>query len=281
MQLHRTISCVAALALALPAAACGDDAADDDDDNGAVDAAAGADAADPPDADIPGVVYVQIEHLARPGINEALLITPAFLAGYNATAPTFEGVPSDVLDAVVAEAQTVLKAIYLGSCLLNGALGLDAASGVKPAGITCHDVGPAIWEENALDGVTLTAASLTASQAYADKVAGQFLPDVMRIDTSGPSGYLTLCGDADTAPLLCGGRKLNEDVIDITYNYLINGAGTTSGTFDQVRALTGDGVAFSSNDADNSGNVSAPDPTNPNQFHGNVSDTFPYSAPPL
>jgi hypothetical protein len=225
--------------------------------------------------------WVQVEQLARPGINEALLISEGFLGGYNATAPTFKGVPEDVLNQVVGEAKTVLKALYLGSCLLNGALGLTPAQGVKPAGITCHVTGPAIWTENALTGVTLTAESKAAAQAYADKVFGQFILDVMRVDTSGPSGYLTLCGDANTAPLLCGGRLLNEDVIDITYNYLINGAGSTKGPFDQVRALTSDGVQFSSSDANNSGNVTMPDPTNDSQFHVNVSQTFPYSARPF
>lgn len=234
-----------------------------------------------PDAPPAELQYKQVEHLARPGINEALLISEGFLAGYNATAPTFKGVPEDVLGQVVGEAKTVLKALYLGSCLLNGALGLDAASGVKPAGLTCHAVGPAIWQENSLTGVTLTAASNTAAQAYADKVFDQFIIDVMRVDTSGPSGYLTLCGDANTKPLLCGGRLVNNDVIDITYNYLINGAGTTKGAFDQVRALTGDGVNFSSDDANNSGNVTLPDPSNDAQFHVNVSQAFPYSARPF
>ena len=235
----------------------------------------------PPDAPPGPVVYKQIEHLARPGINEALLISEGFLAGYNATAPTFKGVPDDVLAKVVGEAKTVLKALYLGGCLLNGALGLQPATGVKPAGMTCHAVGPAIWEENSLSGVTLTAASQTAAQAYADKVFDQFIIDVMRVDTSVASGYLTLCGDATTKPLLCGGRFVNNDVIDITYNYLLNGAGTTKGPFDQVRALTGDGVAFSKDDANNSGNVSLPDPANEAQFHVNISQGFPYSARPF
>jgi hypothetical protein len=241
------------------------------------------DASPQPDADVtpPAKVYRQVEHLARPGINEALLISEGFLAGYNATAPTFTGVPTATLEAVVAEAKTVLQAIYLGSCLLNGALGLSADQGVKPAGLTCHAVGPAVWTENALTGVTLTAASKTAAQAYADKVAGQFLPDVMRVDTSVASDYLTLCGDASSTPLLCGGRLINNDVIDITYNYLINGAGTAKGAFDQVRALTGDGVNFSATDANNSGNVTLPDPSNPNQHHATISSTFPYSARPI
>jgi hypothetical protein len=237
----------------------------------------------PPDMDAaPGEIkWKQIEHLARPGINEALLISEGFLDGYNATAPTFKGVPPEVLAQVVGEAKTVLKALYLGGCLLNGALGLTPAQGVKPAGMTCHATGPAIWEENTLAGVTLTAASQTAAQAYADKVFDQFILDVMRVDVSGTSGYLTLCGDASSKPLLCGGRFVNNDVIDITYNYLLNGAGTTKGAFDQVRALTGDGVNFSSDDANNSGNVTLPDPTNDSQFHVNVSQGFPYSARPF
>ncbi|MBC7793724.1 MAG: DUF4331 family protein [Clostridia bacterium] len=234
----------------------------------------------PAQVEQPAKSYAQIEQLARPAIAEALLLSNAFLAGYNGAAPSFTGVDEATVNAVVGEAKTVLKAVYLGGCLLNGARGLSATAGVKPAGLTCHEVGPAIWTEGSLTGVTLTAASQTAAQAYADKVAGQFLPDTLRIDTSAASGYLTLCGDANSTPLLCGGRNINDDVIDVTYNYLINGAGTPKGAFDQVRALTGDGVNYSSNDAQNSGNVVLPDPSNPNQFHGAVSAVFPYSAAP-
>ena len=235
-----------------------------------------------PDAPMnpPGVTYKQIEQLARPGINEALLISEGFLGGYNATAPTFAGVPAATLNQVVGEAKTVLKALYLGSCLLNGALGLSPAQGVKPAGITCHVTGPAIWVENSLAGVTLTQASKDAAQAYADKVFAQFEPDVMRIDTSVASGYLTLCGDANSTPLLCGGRNLNDDVIDVTYNYLVNGAATPKGAYNQVNALTSDGVDFSSDDANNRYNTVLPE-GNPQQGHPNVSATFPYSAAPL
>jgi hypothetical protein len=236
-----------------------------------------------PDGGTPptGTAFHQVEQLARPGINEALLITEAFNAGFNATAPSFTGVPSDTLNAVVGEAKTVLKAIYLGSCLLDGALGLSATQGVKPAGITCHAVGPAVWTEGTLAGVTLTDASKAAAQAYADKVFSQFIPDVMRVDTAVTSNYLTLCGDANSTPLLCGGRFVNNDVIDVTYNYLINGAATTKGPFDQVRALTGDGVNFSSDDANNVDNVVLPDPANTQQGHPNISNTFPYSAAPF
>jgi hypothetical protein len=229
------------------------------------------------------VVYKQVEHLARPGINEALLFTNDFNAGYNATAPSFAGADAAAVTAITGEAKTVLKALYLGACLLNGALGQTPQSGVKPAGIPCHAVGPAIWTENSLTGVTLTSESQTAAQAYADKVFAQFIPDVMRIDTSGPSGYLTLCSDAATTkPLLCGGRLLNDDVIDITYNYLLAGAAIPKGSYNQFNALVSDGVNFSSDDTKNSGNaISSMGITNPNQYHPDISAAFPYSAPPF
>jgi hypothetical protein len=246
-----------------------------------VDAAQTPDAGDV-DAPTQGVTYMQVEHLARPGINEALLLTNDFNAGYNAFAPSFAGAPPAAVTAISGEAKTVLKALYLGTCLLNGALGLSASAGLHPAGIECHAVGPAIWTENSLAGVTLTAQSQTAAQTYSDKVFNQFIPDVMRIDTSGPSGYLTLCGNADTVPLLCGGRLLNEDTIDITYNYLLAGAGVAKGPFDQVHALVSDGVNFSSDDTKNSGNsIASTGIVNANQYHPDVTSAFPYSAAPF
>jgi hypothetical protein len=235
-----------------------------------------------PDAPPATVTFRQVEHLARPGINEALLFTEAFNAGYNATAPSFAGVPNDTLNAVVGEAKTVLKALYLGACLLDGALKLAPADGLKPAGMTCHAVGGALFTENRLDGVMLTADSKAAAQAYADKVFTQFIPDVMRVDTSLTSStYLSLCGDASSTPLLCGGRFLNNDVIDITYDYLLAGAAIGKDAPLQFRALTSDGVTFSSDNANNVGALSDPDPTNTQQGHPNVSGAFPYSAAPF
>ncbi|HET7501245.1 MAG TPA: DUF4331 family protein [Kofleriaceae bacterium] len=227
--------------------------------------------------------YHQVEHLARPGINEALLISEAFNAGYNATAPSFAGVPPDTLNAVVDQAKSVLKALYLGGCLINGAAGLTADTGVKPAGMTCHAVGAQLF---LADGVTLTDASKTAAKNYADKVFDQFIPDVLRVDTAVmPSNYLNLCGGS--GPLLCGGRFLNDDVIDITYNYLLNGAanylhpGNGDALDQQFIALTSDGVTFSKDAAKNSDSLSTPDPANQQQGHPDVSMAFPYSAPPF
>ena len=73
------------------------------------------------------------------------------------------------------------KALYLGACLLDGAAGLTPDTGLKPAGIACHAVGGALWTENSLGGVTLTAASTTAAQAYADKVFDQFKSSDQRL----------------------------------------------------------------------------------------------------
>ena len=234
--------------------------------------------------------YQQVEHLARPGINEALLFTTDFNLGYNATAPSFAGVPPATLAAVVKEAKTVLKALYLGVCLLDGVAGLTPSTGLKPAGIQCAAVGD-LWTDStdatSFDGTQLTEAVAAGAQAYADKVFGQFIPDVMRIDTGVDSFYQTLCGDATTAPLLCGGRFLNDDTIDITYDYLLNGAGTPSdglAVATQQAALVSDGVNFDALAAgtQRKGNRLPPAAVrNDAQGHPAVTDTFPYSADPL
>jgi hypothetical protein len=232
---------------------------------------------------VPQTNYVQVEQLGRPGVNEALLISDGFLQGYNATAPTFAGVPATVLPQVVAEAKTVLKAIYLGACFLNGVAGLTATTGVHPAGMTCNAVGGALL---ASDGETQTSATIAAAQTYADTVFGLFIPDVMRINTANPSEYQTLCGSGPM--LLCGGRWLRDDVIDVTYDFFINGAGTcTTAAACQVptqfNALVSDGVAYQTDDAGGGGSTSRieGDPTNKQQGHPDLLAAFPYSAPPL
>ncbi|MCX5746724.1 MAG: DUF4331 family protein [Proteobacteria bacterium] len=231
---------------------------------------------------VPTVVptsYTQVEHLGRPGINEALLLSDGFLTGYNATAPTFAGVPPATLDAVVGEAKTVLKALYLGVCFTNGVAGItNPANGLKPAGIQCHALGAAVL---ANDGETQTAASITASQAYADAVFGLFEPDVLRVDTSITSTYFHLCGGTSKQGL-CGGRFPSDDVIDDTYNFLLAGGAIDASAPAQFRALVSDGVAFDTADvAGDHGSLQAGDPSNKNQGHPAISNTFPYSAAPF
>lgn len=263
---HISLALITALA-----AACGGDGGNHGPPDGA-----------PPDMPPPppGKSFKQVEELARPGINEALLITDAFLTGFNAAGPSFAGVDAATLNAVVGEAKTVLKALYLGVCLLDGTVTNDPAQGLKPGGMQCPAVGGGIFVENSLAGVTLTQAAKDAAQAYADTIFGQFVPDVMRVDTSVTSHYLTPCGAGPQ--LLCGGRFLNDDVIDVTYNYLVSGLAIGPGNFDQLHALVTDGAVFdNANPANNSESFITGDPNNKAQGHPNVSQGFPYSAAPF
>jgi Domain of unknown function (DUF4331) len=56
---------------------------------------------------------------------------------------------------------------------------------------------------------------------------GAFLPDVMRIDTTGPSGYANALNKLGS-PIR--GRMIKDDVIDITLSVLSNGAVTSDNT---------------------------------------------------
>jgi hypothetical protein len=231
--------------------------------------------------------FRQVEHLARPGINEALLVTSELNIAYNATAPSFAALPQSTVNEVIAEAKTVLKALYLGTCLVNGVVpgGLTPQTGMHPAGIECNAIGGAIFDEgDPITGVTLTTVANAKAQEYADKVFDQFMPDVMRIDTNVDSNYLTPCNDLDTKPLLCGGRFLDDDSIDITFFYLLDGV-DSSHTATQFKALTSDGVNFSTTDAGENGSGSrftfADTQNNRQQGHPAVSTAFPYGAPPF
>lgn len=65
---------------------------------------------------------------------------------------------------------------------------------------------------------TLAAFGNSSEQIAA--IVGAFLPDVMRIDTSGPSGYAAA---VNTAGRPVRGRKITDDVIDITLSVLVPG----------------------------------------------------------
>jgi hypothetical protein len=89
-------------------------------------------------------------------------------------------------------------------------------------------------------------------------IAGAFLPDVMRIDTTQPSNYSpsipASCLNIKGSPI-CG-RKLKDDVIDLTLKVLTNGAVTT------------DNVSYVGT------------PGNPAQGHSPLVGSFPYLALP-
>lgn len=226
--------------------------------------------------------FVQVEHLARPGINEVFLFSNDLNADYNATAPTFAGVSTA---AINAQAKTVMKALYLGACLLDGVT--TPATDLRPAGIVCHAKGGDLFvEQNAVTGVTLTAASMQKAQEYADAVYSKFIPDVMRVDLAvNPSTYESLCGAGGTnTPLLCGGRFLDDDTIDTTYDFLLDGARVTLkgdlAVYTQTSALVSDGVSFRTPPGNRDSRTPA-SASNSAQFHPPVTNTFPYSANPL
>ena len=168
------------------------------------------------------VTYRQIERLARPAINEGLVRGNDNLNAFNAVPPTADLTP--VAAAVIADASVTLQALYAGACFINGALTVAYGGGapqLKPAGLTCQATGLNVLNANRIG---LNSAFTTAATTYVNAVAGLFLPDVMRVDTTAASGYGTLCNaGASGSPGLCGGRTLTDPVMDITFAFLLNG----------------------------------------------------------
>lgn len=153
--------------------------------------------------------FLQIERLGRPAINEGLVLSNANLNAFNSITPESDlksTIPA--VAAVLGEAAAVLGVV--------NSLGTNA--GLNP---------PAV-----------------------NDVVSQFLPDVLRIsvddahygalhdlnpNTNRTSNSLqnqvayTACVSlVSGAPLLCGGRKIRDDVIDITLSYLANGAASAA-----------------------------------------------------
>ncbi|MEZ2233958.1 MULTISPECIES: DUF4331 domain-containing protein [unclassified Microcoleus] len=149
--------------------------------------------------------FKQFERLARPAINEGLIVTPGFMEAFNNISPRLDLSPAAA--PVRQEAVATLNAVDL----------LDGKDNVDP-----------------------------------NAIAGAFLPDVMRIDTTKPSGY----GSATNAQgSLIGGRMLLDDVIDITLGALVG-------------SPVGDNVSYEGT------------PGNPAQGHKPLQPSFPYLALP-
>jgi len=157
-----------------------------------------------------GNKFNQVERLARPAINEGLVVTNDFLNALNSVSPDFEAA---------------------------------ALAGQQPA---ANIAGPIVAEAKQ------TLLALGNSDARANALLGAFLPDVMRIDTTGPSGYANAL-NAKGSPIR--GRLIEDDVVDITLSVLTNGAITT------------DNVSYEGT------------PGNPAQGHDPLVTSFPYLAP--
>jgi hypothetical protein len=127
-------------------------------------------------------VYVQVERLGRPAVNEGLVLSNASLNLWNSLPPSADG--TSETSGIVGEVVAVQTAL------------INLGAGAPPVGT----------------------------------VAAMFLPDVLRIDVSktvapGATAYNS-CQGAAGKPL-CGGRKLTDDVADITLSFL--GASDASG----------------------------------------------------
>ena len=161
---------------------------------------------------VPGAngTYSQFERLARPAINEGLVVTNDFLNALNMVGPDFEA---------------------------------SALAGQQPA---AGAAGPIVAEAK----TTLKAFGNTDQRA--DALLGAFLPDVMRIDTTGPSGYANAL-NAKGSPIR--GRLIKDDVMDITLSVVAG------------KPLS-DNVSYEGT------------PGNPAQGHKPLASSFPYLALP-
>lgn len=143
-----------------------------------------------------GSSFQQVEQLARPGINEALLRTNLFLNIYNSVSPAF-----------------------ISRALVAGTPENTAAA-------------PVLGE--AIDSLNLFTALDGPGGANTTTLAAAFLPDVMRIDTSintitsGTTAYsAAFVASGPNAGAPAAGRKLTDDVVDITLTVLTGGTVTT------------------------------------------------------
>jgi Domain of unknown function (DUF4331) len=149
--------------------------------------------------------FKQFERLGRPGINEALIVTPQFMEAFNTISPRLD------LSAAAAPVRQEAVATLNAVDLLDGKDNVDA-----------------------------------------NAIAKAFLPDVLRIDTTRPSGYGSA---ANTQGSLIGGRLLLDDVVDITLGALVG-------------SPVGDNVSYNGT------------PGNPAQGHKPLEPNFPYLALP-
>lgn len=155
--------------------------------------------------------FTQIERIGRPAINEGLVLYNNELLAFNTLAPSMDLQTSNIIvQAVQAEMSAVLTALN----------------------------------------------TFSPSGARANDVIGGFLPDVMRIDTTAGiavnqmayngAAVGTDSGAAGSDPvILIGGRKLEDQVINITLAYVFAGtAGSSDGPTFTTAIAQNIGLAF-------------------------------------
>jgi hypothetical protein len=139
----------------------------------------------------------QIDRLARPAINEGLSVTDGSLNAFNSIPPSQDLSPQ-AAPVLAEDTKTLVAFANLGKAL----------------------------------GTTPAPAATT--------IAGAFLPDVMRLDTrlSLPPGKTAYNGGTSgSLGILTGGRKIQDDVIDITLSFLVAGDPSGNTVKDNVNYL--------------------------------------------
>jgi hypothetical protein len=179
----------------------------------------------------PASTYVQVERLARPAINEGLVRSNANLNAFNSIPPSLDLQGSNTAVAAVQnDAITTLKA--LGNTNANDR----------------HNT-PVF-----LGGVVTVNA-----------LVGAVLPDVMRNDMTKASGYGAHLGFQSTPDT---GRKLTDDVIDVTLNLIVPDETNTAYTGMGLVVRT-DNVAYTDNY-----------PGTTTRIHAPVTANFPFLPNP-
>lgn len=166
------------------------------------------------------LTYRQIERLGRPGVNEAFVITSTKHAAFNAIAPSSDLSSDSGVAAVRTEVVTVLtKLKEYGDANIT----TQAATVANTAGGFLPDM----IRINTANAFTTTTVTTSATNTYPGAYGSDFTgtaptsPDVDRSD-----------------PLrLTGGRMITDDVIDVTYSYLLAG----------LAAQVVDGVSYCGN----------------------------------
>lgn len=131
---------------------------------------------------------IQVEQLANPGINEALLLSNASLNAYNSLTP--------------AQVAGALQENPISNPVLLEAVGtLNVLTSLG-------------------DGTGSPLGQLTTLQ-----IVGAFLPDVMRIDTTQAvaANAPAFASQVNTQGTPVMGRKLTDDVVDVALAVLTNG----------------------------------------------------------
>lgn len=139
-----------------------------------------SDACDPGD-------FTQVERLARPAVNEGLLLSNNLLNAFNSIPPTLD---KDTGNATFGTTVTAVQ---------TEAAGTLAALGNKD----------------------LTGIGLSDNSARVGLIVGSLLPDVMRFNSLVKSGYAESLETVAGAARPAAGRLLTDDTIDITLSVLV------------------------------------------------------------